>query len=887
MEEKILNDTNIFYKHEETMTGALFNDCEVEGGIENWKQYTMKKLKENDLCPIIEHMQTVDILNIMLIDSIKYQYYMLIKMILKKMFILGYKELLKNKLIVNIEKNILITKSILLLNWSLTDMMEFFNRFYKMGNVNMIKFLYYKKIADMDDILYLNKKFKKQWVVTNKKEMKKYKKKVSKNMSVLLSNCEYGPFQYILKYLPYEYIISKAKLSLGVYRGMVSFFKNNIKCISYSDINATEKEKMIIDLIEKYMGLSEDKDFLLIKNEGKKCKISQRYITLYELPIFEKEEDKLLQMKFVSNIYLFKKFHGVIKKLELLYWSCFYMVNMEKVDYLSKHLNIDKRDYENVFLDLCDKGRFKQIQLMVENKKINPSIKNNIAIKLAGKNGHVKIVHYLYFQVKNIKDQQKIIDDIMEHSNIFQMFVDKFYKNKEKMSIWLYSSMQKKKPICAKIILEKTKNQVNINWKIFASACENEHKYVIKLLLQNPTLKLEEWNQKTIDLLIKKKDCEFLEWLLDQKNFILTVTLKFVQYLVKVAKWNILFILIRDRKKMKMEKVHFQCLYSAGCISNEYDVGIGLFKKLLPIQKPKIEHVYLCMDVKNITGMQFFLKHKLCEWKHCFAYCIEKGYLLMIKWLLENGELKIRKDYILKAVMDHKDGKKYEWIVIFLINEKIIPASYKKNMLFKWASGCKMENMITYLLNNTNVWNTLDKKTYRWDILKFAIKTQNPDIITYILKQKLIPPNVEDNYLIQWSSRYGFVRLLTYLLKQKDVTPGANKNEAFYLAAKWGQFQIVKLLIKDKRVNVFDMEFRAFYAAKKYHHIDIVKFLLSYVGDDKKPLFDINNEKTYERRTSMNIMKNILPSTFSSNSTSSLLLPQESVWQAHRGGVKK
>jgi hypothetical protein len=107
-------------------------------------------------------------------------------------------------------------------------------------------------------------------------------------------------------------------------------------------------------------------------------------------------------------------------------------------------------------------------------------------------------------------------------------------------------------------------------------------------------------------------------------------------------------------------------------------------------------------------------------------------------------------------------------------------------------------NAVRIMLNNVYL-----DPTYRDnEIIKYASRWGDTDIVKLLLEDGRVDPATSDNHPIFIASRGGHINIVKMLLDYEDVDPAADHHSAIRVAAYNGHEGIVRLLLDDHRVNI-------------------------------------------------------------------------------------
>jgi len=156
----------------------------------------------------------------------------------------------------------------------------------------------------------------------------------------------------------------------------------------------------------------------------------------------------------------------------------------------------------------------------------------------------------------------------------------------------------------------------------------------------------------------------------------------------------------------------------------------------------------------------------------------------------------------------------------------IVLAVNKSNM-------CLSYSIVKHIYSESAYRNVLDPGINNSCILRTACRTNNVDMVRFLLEDGRADPSAMQNKSIMLACWYGNVDVLRLLLDDGRADPCTNKGHALVTACKNGHIEIVRVLLEDPRVRAdkylyLDKPIRF---AIYNHQTDAVLLLLKYGAD--------------------------------------------------------
>jgi len=112
------------------------------------------------------------------------------------------------------------------------------------------------------------------------------------------------------------------------------------------------------------------------------------------------------------------------------------------------------------------------------------------------------------------------------------------------------------------------------------------------------------------------------------------------------------------------------------------------------------------------------------------------------------------------------------------------------------------------------------------DILNVSCENGHIEIVSFLLKEKILEPRIANNSAFQTACRNGQLEIVKFLVQFRKINPASGGNQAIISACEKGHLEVVRFLLKDKRVDPSDKDNLAIGYACENGHIEMVKLLL-------------------------------------------------------------
>lgn len=165
----------------------------------------------------------------------------------------------------------------------------------------------------------------------------------------------------------------------------------------------------------------------------------------------------------------------------------------------------------------------------------------------------------------------------------------------------------------------------------------------------------------------------------------------------------------------------------------------------------------------------------------------------------------------------------------------------------------KRDKLFT-IISNSNRFNEIIFTNLNF---KFAIDSQNIDIVAKFLANPKILPAYGENYALRTAATKGNEKIVEMLLKREEVDPRDCNYRAVRAAVYYGHLSITKMFLNDSRVDFSNQRNRIFSSAIDGDYPEIIQLL---IASDRIPVYSCLDVEDLIRNGHLSIAKNIITS---------------------------